>query len=108
SPAGARRYRRGGGAGCPEATAMTEADWLTSTDPRAMLEFLRTRGGASHRKLRLFACACYRLMGHLMQEERNRGGVETTEQFADGSVRKKVLRNARRASRLPWLSSYAA
>jgi hypothetical protein len=36
---------------------MTEADWLTATDTAPMLEFLRTTGRASDRKLRLFAVA---------------------------------------------------
>jgi hypothetical protein len=35
---------------------MTEQEWLECTDPGRMLEFLRDK--ASHRKLRLFACAC--------------------------------------------------
>lgn len=35
---------------------MTEAEWLTSTDPAAMLA--EVRGRVSDRKLRLFACAC--------------------------------------------------
>ena len=46
---------------------MTEADWLTSTNPQAMLEFIRgtwcaARGNANaaNRKLRLFACAACR------------------------------------------------
>ena len=38
--------------------AMTEAEWLTCTDPGAMLELLGTRIG--RRKLRLFAIACCR------------------------------------------------
>lgn len=36
---------------------MTEADWNTSTDPQAMLNFLRTSGTASDRKLHIFAVA---------------------------------------------------
>jgi hypothetical protein len=35
---------------------MTEAEWLTCTEPQPILEFLE--GKASERKLRLFVCAC--------------------------------------------------
>lgn len=44
---------------------MTEPEWLTSTDPAAMLKLLKDskafnnpEGWASDRKLRLFACVC--------------------------------------------------
>ena len=39
---------------------MTEAEWLTCTDPAAML--LACRGQMSERKLRLFAVAVARLL----------------------------------------------
>jgi hypothetical protein len=37
---------------------VTEAEWMACTDPTPMLEFLQ--GKASERKVRLFACDCYR------------------------------------------------
>jgi hypothetical protein len=79
---------------------VTEAEWLASTDPKPMLEFLR--GKASERKLRLFACACARLAGEVILNwgrgeldeaasragnavhlETSRRAVDMAEQFAD-------------------------
>ena len=67
---------------------MTEAEWLASEDPAAMLTFLTNRGEiidslgqvvserTSDRKLRLFACACCRLVseeGRLLKTENPTG-----------------------------------
>ena len=61
---------------------MTEAEWLTCTDPRPMLEFLR--GRVSERKLRLFAVACARLIWDRIPKGVAREAVEAAERCADG------------------------
>jgi hypothetical protein len=73
-----------------EAT-VTESDWLTSTDPLAMLAFLRDRGPVSERKLRLFAVACCRLIWPLIDDATSRRAVEVAERFADGLVTDQEL-----------------
>jgi hypothetical protein len=61
---------------------MTEAEWLASTDPEAMLQFLA--GRVSDRKLRLFACACCRRVWHLVTAEDSRRAIEVSERYAEG------------------------
>src|SRR5262245_11819166 len=41
---------------------MTESDWAACREAERMLSSLRERGGASDRKLRLFACAAWRAL----------------------------------------------
>ncbi len=76
---------------------MTESDWLGCADPDGMLEFLR--GKVSDRKLRLFACACCRRVGHLPWDGPSRNAVATAELFADGLASKGKLAAAAKAVR---------
>jgi hypothetical protein len=71
---------------------MTEAEWLTCTNPGPMVAFLENTG--SDRKLRLFAVACCRRSWDTLTDkiwdtltiERLRRAVEVGEQYADGLV----------------------
>src|SRR5262249_42697932 len=76
---------------------MNQQDWLTCTDPERMLEILR--GKKSHRKQRLFACACCRLIWGETPGPYQKA-VEVSEAYADGEVDKDALKTARdRATR---------
>src|SRR5262249_22115343 len=66
--------------------SMTEADWLTSTDPLGMLNLVR--GKAAERKLRLFAVACCRRIWHLFSDRRAWRAIEFAERYADGLATK--------------------
>ena len=61
---------------------MQRSERTTQADPALMLAFLR--GKASDRKLRLFACACCRLVWQLLPTRDGRARVESAEQRADG------------------------
>jgi hypothetical protein len=92
---------------------MTEAEWLTSTDPQRMLEYITAdrpwRTGSysvSDRKLRLFACACCRQVWNNLSDDRSRHAVETAERYEDGSRNSIDLRDARSAAMLMERSSF--
>jgi hypothetical protein len=75
---------------------MIEAEWLTGHDPDTLLNFLG--GGASNRRLRLFACACCRRIWHLLTSSRHRHAIETSERYADRLAGPQELKAARAAA----------
>jgi hypothetical protein len=77
---------------------MDEEEWLASTDPQAMLAFLRDNGRASDRKLRLFAVACCRAIWHLLGVRQHRKLVVIGERYAEGQAPTRALEKARRAA----------
>ena len=75
---------------------MTESDWECSTDPQAMLSFLRERG-TSERKLRLFAVACCRRVQDLLVPKLAEA-LEVAERVAEGFVSPEVRKRFREIS----------
>jgi hypothetical protein len=73
---------------------MSEDDWLNAGEPDLMLTWLRDFGGASERKLRLFAVACFRRVWHLLTDEHARAAVRTSERYADGAASLEELEAA--------------
>src|SRR5262249_45672284 len=80
---------------------MTESEWLLSRDHAAMLQGLARQ--PSERELRLFACACCRLLWPELIDERSRAAVEAAERSADGLLsdeeREAFFHEASQASR---------
>jgi FkbM family methyltransferase len=74
---------------------MTEEEWLACTDPQAMLNFLRSSGLATERKLRLFAVACCRRLEAELPDQRSWDAVHVAERYADGGGTEQELTAAR-------------
>src|SRR5262245_52684382 len=89
---------------------MTEQEWLTwDGDPVEMLYVLEdAEGEASARKLRLFAVACCRSIGHLLTEAITRQAVEVGESFADGQTTLEALQAVRSAAEQAGRTVYDA
>ncbi|HEV3078366.1 MAG TPA: hypothetical protein VGY66_01245 [Gemmataceae bacterium] len=78
---------------------MTEAEWLRCGDPQKMIVYLRRqRRSGNARRWRLFACACCRRIGPLLDDERSRQAVEVAERYADGLASRAEREVAGRAS----------
>jgi hypothetical protein len=73
---------------------MTESEWLSCTDLERMLSHLEKSREISHRKLRLFACACARTAWEAITDPRSRRVVEVGERFADGQASRGELAGA--------------
>src|SRR5262249_20569420 len=65
-------------------TDMTEQEWHSWTNPRAMLYFLGE--GAGYRRFRLFACPCVILPCALIPNARYRHCEALTEKLIDGAA----------------------
>jgi hypothetical protein len=75
---------------------VTEAEWLASTDPDKMLEFIRE--GANDHKLRLFAVACCRRIYDLLEDVGLQRSVEVAERFAVGSANWREVVQAKQSA----------
>lgn len=80
---------------------MTEAEWLTETDPMQMLRFIR--GKTSNRKLRLLTSACCRSAKIVLTCQPLRNAVETAERYADGQASYgEMVRAAKAVEAFSW------
>jgi hypothetical protein len=68
----------------PKKRGLTEAEWQTCADPLPME--LTLRGKTSERKRRLFAVACCRRLGPLLQDPRIATALDVAERYADGAA----------------------
>jgi hypothetical protein len=78
---------------------MTEAEWLACEGPDLLVLHITRAGSAARtvaglRKLRLYACACCRQIWDILPDGGSRRVVELSEQFADGLVDRRALREA--------------
>jgi hypothetical protein len=80
---------------------MTEREWLECTDPAKKLCLFRGRLKSRYsRKIRLFACACCRLIWEHLVDDRSHNAVEVAERYADGQATDEELKAASSAASL--------
>jgi hypothetical protein len=74
-------------------TSNTEEEWLACPAADSLLfRILELR--ASERKLRLFGCACCRLVWHYFVQPESKSAVEAAERFAVGEIPAEVMKAA--------------
>jgi hypothetical protein len=86
---------------------MTEAEWLTATNPLKQLMYVRRtsptlRTAEGRRKFRLFAVGCTRRIWPAMRQDAQCRAVEVAEQFADGEGTTDDLWSAWTAARISF------
>jgi hypothetical protein len=69
---------------------MTESDWLTCTEPQAMLDFLQSCGHVRERQLLLFTAARVERLAALLPDPRQRRGIELLAQLSEGTVTRTI------------------
>jgi hypothetical protein len=75
---------------------MTEAEWLGSADPRAMVLWLKR--AMRPRKFRLFVCACCRSLWDEVTPPQFRDAVQVLEDYADRRAGEQEREQARAAA----------
>jgi hypothetical protein len=70
---------------------MTEQEWLQSTEPDPMLDYLAGRQDASDRKLRLLAVGYARRHWDSVEDSGSGKGIEIAERYADGAAGEREL-----------------
>src|SRR5262245_22728431 len=74
---------------------MSEQTWLRGKSPLKLLDCLDVTA-FSDRRLRLFACACCRLVWDELPDWRSRRVVEVVERFLEGEATEAELKRAAR------------
>jgi len=85
---------------------VTETEWAACREPEKMLTYLRDAGGASDRKLRLFAVAVCRRIWPLLTDQRSRKAIEVAEDWAEGRASEGDLAAARAQAEAAANDSY--
>jgi hypothetical protein len=81
-----------------EGVKNTEEDWLAC--PAAVCLLARVlRFDPPERKLRLFGCACCRLVWHNLVHRESKAAIEAAERYADGAISAEEMHAAAEAAR---------